>query len=136
MKLMLFQTLSIIAFGLIINSCTVTKSVEDEEGHALKILNVDSLKFIHYYTCEFKSNENLEGYILLDKSNTKLTLLDQLILDKIDVKDLCDVNQFKPNNMDLTIRGEATMGGIYEDGILVIDLSNEIEKRYYQLCKK
>jgi hypothetical protein len=134
MKLKLIKILSIIIIGLIVNSCSVKRDMGKVEDSTIKILNVDSLKFVNYYTCEFKSKSNTEGYLLIKKSKINLTSFDLLISENIRFDSLCDVIEFQPNNSEITFRGHATINGIYEDGELIIDLSDDIEKRYYQLC--
>ncbi len=136
MKWKLIQILSIFILGLIIKSCTVKKNIWKLEDHTINILDVDSLRFIHYYTCEFESTKNLKGYILVKKLTTKLKSIDKLILEKIYFDELCNVIEFRPNHSEITLRGQIDMTDIYEDGELIIDLSKDREKKYYQLCYK
>ena len=116
MKLNLVSILSIVTIGLIANSCSVKKDMVEVEVDTIKVLNVDSLKFVNYYTCEFKSKSNIEGYLLIKRSKTNLTSFDPLISDKIRFANLCDVIEFQPNNSEITFRGHATINGIYENG--------------------
>lgn len=131
MKFKSILILSFILLGIIINSCSVSKAIPH---NSIDILNVDSIKYTNYYTCEFKTKTNKSGYILINKSDTSLTSNELLMLNDIKFSDLCDVIEFQPNNIDITYRGHATEGAIYEDGELLIDLSNDVKKRYYQLC--
>lgn len=125
MKLKSFQLLAITILSLVINSCSVSKAVNYK---SIDILNVDSLKYKNYYTCEFKTKIKKSGYILINKSQTSLTSNDLLLFNDLKFNDLCDVIKFQPNNLDITYRGHATEGEIYEDGELLIDLSNDIKK--------
>jgi hypothetical protein len=134
MKLMLIQIISIILLGMILNSCSIKKGVGEFKDNSINILSVDSLKFLNYFTCEFEAKNDKTGFLLIKKSETDLTSNELLMLKKIYFSDLCDVIEFQPNDSEITYRGHATMSGIYENGELLIDLSNDIEKRYYQPC--
>ena len=103
---------------------------------SIRIVGVDSLKFDHYnvYTFEFKSGK--KGKILQEKSSIQNTKIKKLLSQKIYSNfELCDVIEFKFDGEDgITLRGHGAESGIYEEGKLIIDLSNDAKIRYYKTC--
>ena len=134
MKQKIIQITTITILVIITNSCIVRETVNKSRSDTINILSVDSLKFINYYNCEFKSKSNISGYLLIEKSKTDLTSSNILISEKFRFNDLCDVIEFQSNNSDITYRGNSVKNRIYENDELLIDLSNDIDKRYYELC--
>lgn len=123
----------ILIFGFGLYSCISNKVMWVYEENIVKIISIDSLKFVNYYVVKFETKKELRGQLLIDKGNTNQNSIDLLKSKKLYFDELCDVNEFKFNN-GITYRGHATNGKIYENEKLIIDLRNELANRYYQFC--
>lgn len=136
MKMNVSQQLFSSIFLLIAFSCVFSKQQSRGQEDAISILAIDSLEFLNYYACEFERRNNPGGIILLDRSRVDIDSLTSILAREMYFDDLCDVIEFKANNDEITLRGNAANGRLYEEGSLIIDLGNEAEKRYYRLCFK
>lgn len=134
MKFNLILILLTVSIWLSFDSCTTNQNSNESLNNTIIIVNIDTMKFINYYTCEFKSNNNLKGYLLIKRIKNKQMSIDRIISKKIHVDDLCDVVEFQLDDSEITFRGHATNSKIYNDGKLVIDLSEELEQKYYRIC--
>lgn len=99
----------------------------------LKVQSVDSTRFSHYYSVDFRSRSGKRGAILIEK---EVGLLPSNLYPKTGFQMLVlkDVAEFRDDN--LTLRGHAVSGGFYVDGVRFIDLSPNAKRPFYSLIYK